>query len=343
MTTKTNNGTTTTTTPDADGREGVVLKIADAGLPALPPNAKEELNACEETIDRTFRSWAEGARALARIRDLGLWRAMEGYASFDDYTRARWGFTRARASQLIGASEALKTLPKSIASTATADAALALGKIDPEDRKTVVEKAKALAAEKGSNSIGSRLIAKAARLTNASPTKRSRDSKEAKAKGRATKGAKGGYREGLGAAFDLRLCELDALGNEIAAIAEMPIGRDLLRASKAHWRTIEAAIGTIRETLAGCKPHAACPYGTECGSDCKACEGTGWVSKGVYDAIPKAIRDAASKKAETPASKKETKIPRAAKSKTEQAAKPKRKRTKKTATPKVTDGTDATT
>lgn len=45
-----------------------------------------------------------------------------------------------------------------------------------------------------------------------------------------------------------------------------------------------------RNALKLCKPHAVCPY---CGGEakrCKACNGTGWITKPMYDAIPKELK-----------------------------------------------------
>jgi hypothetical protein len=61
------------------------------------------LTECEAVIQHSIDSFLEAGRALMAIRDQRLYKGR--YATFDEYCHTRWGFTRQRSSQLIGAAE----------------------------------------------------------------------------------------------------------------------------------------------------------------------------------------------------------------------------------------------
>ena len=66
------------------------------------------LRECEGLIRRHFWAFTEVGRALARIRDEGLYRGTHG--TFEAYVRDRWDISRARAYELIGAEVVVKNL-----------------------------------------------------------------------------------------------------------------------------------------------------------------------------------------------------------------------------------------
>lgn len=61
------------------------------------------LAACERVIERGLNTFVEVGNALLEIRDARLYR--NDYATFEDYCRERWGFSRSRAHRLIEAAE----------------------------------------------------------------------------------------------------------------------------------------------------------------------------------------------------------------------------------------------
>ena len=58
---------------------------------------------CEQVIERGLGTFLEVGGALLSIRDQRLYK--EQHATFEDYCRTRWGFSRQRAHQLIAAAE----------------------------------------------------------------------------------------------------------------------------------------------------------------------------------------------------------------------------------------------
>lgn len=74
------------------------LTVAEADL----------LAEAEAVIERGIKTFIEVGEALASVRDNRLYRA--DFATFEDYCRERWGFSRQRALQLIDASEVATTI-----------------------------------------------------------------------------------------------------------------------------------------------------------------------------------------------------------------------------------------
>lgn len=62
---------------------------------------REQLASCEATIEQGLATFIAVGNALMTIRDSRLYR--QGFASFEDYCRQRWGMSRPRAYQLIDA------------------------------------------------------------------------------------------------------------------------------------------------------------------------------------------------------------------------------------------------
>jgi len=67
------------------------------------------LAALEVVIHGGLTSFVEVGDALLEIRDSKLYRI--SFATFEEYTRKRWGFSHQRASQLMSAAEVVGSLP----------------------------------------------------------------------------------------------------------------------------------------------------------------------------------------------------------------------------------------
>lgn len=72
-------------------------------------DAIEELTRLEGTISRGITVFYEVGAALAAIREKGLFRIV-GYAKFEDYCQAKWGWGDSRAKQLIAASKVISAI-----------------------------------------------------------------------------------------------------------------------------------------------------------------------------------------------------------------------------------------
>ena len=72
----------------------------------------QELAQRETIIERGLKSFVEVGTALLDIRDKRLYR--NGYGTFEDYCKERWGFTDERARLLMRSSEVLKQLTPTI-------------------------------------------------------------------------------------------------------------------------------------------------------------------------------------------------------------------------------------
>jgi hypothetical protein len=64
---------------------------------------------CEEIIAKHIVRFYLVGRALAKIKD-NEWYKDAGFSSFEEYCKQRWGFKRAHAYRLIGASEVINNL-----------------------------------------------------------------------------------------------------------------------------------------------------------------------------------------------------------------------------------------
>lgn len=89
-----------------DGLDGIIQRRASdqivVGTEAeLSPDEQIELEECEATIDRGIRAFFEAGQALARVRDLRLYRA--NHPTFEAYCQQRWGMERRHAYRLVDA------------------------------------------------------------------------------------------------------------------------------------------------------------------------------------------------------------------------------------------------
>lgn len=94
------------------------------------------LEKLEMTIAKGMRSFIEVGMALSEIQSTRLYRAQ--YESFEDYCQTRWNFTASRGRQLVGAVEAIASLPDGLPKPTTASQAEALSRIRDEERRAEV-------------------------------------------------------------------------------------------------------------------------------------------------------------------------------------------------------------
>lgn len=107
-----------------------------------PLNAVEadELADCEQRIASGIKAFREVGQALKHVRDFRLYRAT--HATFEDYCRERWGWSRQRGYQLVDVAEAIAGLPDDCQEFLTnAGQASALASVAPEHREEVIRKA----------------------------------------------------------------------------------------------------------------------------------------------------------------------------------------------------------
>lgn len=96
------------------------------------------LDECEAVIERGLGTFVEVGEALMEIRDQRLYRST--HSDFDTYCRERWGFSRRRSDQLIGAAEVVGQLGTIVPSPTTESQARALGPLrdQPEQMAEVM-------------------------------------------------------------------------------------------------------------------------------------------------------------------------------------------------------------
>jgi hypothetical protein len=112
---------------------------------SLSQAEREELNACEMTIETGKAAFVSVATALLRIRDGRLYRVE--YSTFQAYCRERWGFSRQRGHQLLqaaGVAVNLSTLVDT-AQPLTERHARELASLELEEQRIIYRLAKATA------------------------------------------------------------------------------------------------------------------------------------------------------------------------------------------------------
>lgn len=73
--------------------------------PAVSSREDDRLAELEAVIERGMGTFLEVGRALIEVRDARLYRT--GYATFEEYCRHRWGFSRIHAHRLMAAADAV--------------------------------------------------------------------------------------------------------------------------------------------------------------------------------------------------------------------------------------------
>ena len=117
------------------------VKVKDQVTETITAQEHERLKALESVVKTGKQAFVEVGLALEEIRVKRLYRAE--FKSFKDYCAERWGFTRARAEQLIWAAETVEALDaKTQSALCSSRAALALrntlsgGPKTPKARRT---------------------------------------------------------------------------------------------------------------------------------------------------------------------------------------------------------------
>jgi hypothetical protein len=138
--------------------------IMSAAIESISPDDAVLLTACEQTIAEGMESFKSVGRALVEIRDSRLYRAT--HATFEDYCRDRWNWSRRRAYQLIEAAVVLDASPECAKFCTSESQARELAKVEPELRAEVLQ----AAAESGKVTAKSiREAAKPAQQDEATP------------------------------------------------------------------------------------------------------------------------------------------------------------------------------
>lgn len=91
----------------------------------------QDLKSLEAVIADGLGSFVEIGRALAGIRDGGLYREY-GYKTFESYCRERWSMSRSYAFRVMGASDVVANWQHSLPPPSTESQARELAKLEPE-------------------------------------------------------------------------------------------------------------------------------------------------------------------------------------------------------------------
>lgn len=106
------------------------------------------LIALEGVIETGKRTFVEVGLALAEIRDSKLYRV--GHATFEAYCRAKWGFAKSYAYDLIKGATTVAALPANLSAIAdTEGKAREVAKVAPDRREDVVQRAASKAEAEG--------------------------------------------------------------------------------------------------------------------------------------------------------------------------------------------------
>lgn len=107
----------------------------------LTSSEHDTLEFCERRIAAGIESFRDVGLALKSIRDARLYRAT--HATFEDYCRERWSFTKSHGNNLILAAVTIELLPEDLATVVakSAKATRELSKVEPEKREEVVKEA----------------------------------------------------------------------------------------------------------------------------------------------------------------------------------------------------------
>lgn len=242
--------------------KGIVM---GKSLEQQPLNVLErgDLRKHETTIERGQKTFLEVGNALAAIRDGKLYR--ESHKTFEAYCKARWTFTRQRASQLIEAADVTSKMSTTVDKPATERQARELGKVPAEHRQEVFEAAVEATDGRPTASAIREAAAEKMSTTVDKPATVEDRMKSANA-------------------------ALDALARKLTALigeAEEIDNPHLTDERCGRIETFRAHIKTAASTIRSAKGAGVCPY---CGGKwCKHCLKTGWVTKTTLESAPDKI------------------------------------------------------
>jgi hypothetical protein len=135
-------------------RNGISTLIGSEAITVEPGTETElsldetdELQRCEQIVERGLKTFFEVGAALMRVRDLRLYRVE--YHTFENYCQERWGMTRRHANRLVESAEVVHNVGP-IGPTPDNEAqARPLAKLkDPEQQREAWQRAVATAAGK---------------------------------------------------------------------------------------------------------------------------------------------------------------------------------------------------
>ena len=86
----------------------------------------------ESIIERGLASFCEVGNALLTIRERGLYK--ETHRAFESYCKERWGMTKSRANQLVGAARTIENLATIVAKPATESVVRPLTSLPKEEQ-----------------------------------------------------------------------------------------------------------------------------------------------------------------------------------------------------------------
>lgn len=108
----------------------------DTALSEIERHAKAK---AEQTIERGLQSFVEVGEALAKVRDLRLYR--DEYGTFEEYAEKKWSLTDRRLRQIIDASKVTRSLPTGTIVPASEGQARELSGLAPDRAADVMRKA----------------------------------------------------------------------------------------------------------------------------------------------------------------------------------------------------------
>lgn len=102
---------------------------------------KKEMERLEGIISRSQQAFYEVGVALAEIRDKKLYRDVSGFATFEEYCKVKWGFSRRNAYYLIEASIVVDNVNNCSHVPTAESQARPLAKLEPEQQVVAWQKA----------------------------------------------------------------------------------------------------------------------------------------------------------------------------------------------------------
>lgn len=238
----------------------------------LTLNEKRTFAECERIIERGKQTFVAVGAALQKIRDQKLYR--EQYATFEDYCRERWGWSRQRAYQIISAAEVVKSLPAEMSTMVdTERAARAVASI-PKGKRVEVVRA---AAQTG------RVTAKTVEKAGAQMGKPCADLRDRTEARRVVPREIRPLWERAESVAARLIETLQSVKNEIArGVARRDEDAIWAECSNADVSSLEQVIFVLKQSV---RPFAVCPtcHGTKTRSQCQLCRGRGFIGKHLWE------------------------------------------------------------
>jgi hypothetical protein len=234
-------------------------------MPNITRKEASRLDVCERKIERAIKNFTEAGEALSIIRVDKLYRSE--YPSFDAYCKERWGFTRQRANQLIGAVGQTKELPN----LSNESAAREFSKYDDDTRKVI----KTTLLDKETVSAGDikKVVKERTEFYNVVTD------------GTGDPVTEAWFMDVLATAISL---------SEITKFIKQALTRFdddgewnhyFQGSRKQEFRTLA---NNMVNVIKWAMPHKVCPYCS--GKGCDNCQQSGWVNKDTYDATARELQ-----------------------------------------------------